>query len=98
MAWDTLPSGEVFNGPSELKKILADKKELFARTLSEKAFTYAIGRNVEFKDELYIQELIKNLIENDFNTEQFIIALTTSYPFRYRVNDGAEKFKILAKN
>jgi hypothetical protein len=98
VAWDTLPSGEVFNGPSELKKILATKKELFARTLSEKTFTYAIGRNVEFKDELYIQGLIKNLLENDFNTEQFIIALATSYPFRYKVNDGAEKFKILAKN
>lgn len=98
VAWDTLPSGEIFNGPSELKKILASKKELFARNLAEKAFTYAIGRNVEFKDELYIQELIKNLMENDFNTEQFIIALASSYPFRYKVNDGAEKFKILAKN
>jgi mono/diheme cytochrome c family protein len=98
VAWDTLPTGEVFNGPFELKKILATKKELFARTISEKIFTYAIGRNVEFKDELYIQALVKNLIENNFNSEQFIIALASSYPFRYKVNDTAEKFKMLAKN
>ncbi|MFD2202149.1 DUF1592 domain-containing protein [Shivajiella indica] len=98
VAWDTLPSGEIFNGPSELKKILANKKDLFARTIAEKTFTYAIGRNVEFKDELYIQALVKNLMDNNFNTEEFIIALVNSYPFRYKVNDGAEKFKMLAKN
>ncbi len=98
IAWDTLPSGEIFNGPAELKKILVTKNELFARRISEKTFTYAIGRNVEFKDELYIKELMKNLIKNDFNTEQFIIALAISHPFRYKVNDAAEKFKILANN
>ncbi|WP_304516447.1 DUF1592 domain-containing protein [Cecembia rubra] len=98
VAWDTLPSGEIFNGPGELKKILTNKKDLFARTISEKTFTYAIGRNVEFKDELYIQSLVKNLLDHNFNTEEFIIALVTSYPFRYKVNDGAEKFKMLAKN
>lgn len=97
IAWDTLSSGEVFNGPAELKKILATKKDLFARTISEKMFTYAIGRNVEFMDELYIQALVKNLLENNFNTEMFILELVNSYPFRYRVNDEAEKFKSLAK-
>jgi hypothetical protein len=98
IAWDTLPSGEIFNGPAELKKILVSKNDLFARTLTEKMFTYAIGRNVEFKDELYVQELIKNLQENNFNTEKFIIELTNSYPFRYKVNDTAEKFRVLTKN
>lgn len=98
IAWDTLSSGEIFNGPAELKKILISKDELFARNLSEKIFTYAIGRNVEFKDELYIQELVKNLQDNNFDTEEFILALVKSYPFRYKVNDSAEKFRILAKN
>jgi hypothetical protein len=98
VAWDTLPSGEIFNGPAELKKILFNKNDLFARTLTEKMFTYAIGRNVEFKDELYVQELIKNLLENNFNTEKFIVKLVNSYPFRYKINDSAEKFRVLTKN
>ncbi len=98
IAWDTLSTGEIFNGPAGLKKILVTKDDLFARNLAEKMFTYAIGRNVEFKDELYIQALVKNLLENDFDTEKFIVALVNSYPFRYKVNDNAEKFRILAKN
>ncbi|HSI76487.1 MAG TPA: DUF1592 domain-containing protein [Lunatimonas sp.] len=98
IAWDTLSTGEIFKGPAELKQILISKNELFARNFSEKIFTYAIGRNVEFKDELYIKELVENLLENDFNTEKFIIALVNSYPFRYKVNDESAKFRILASN
>ncbi len=97
VAWDTLSSGEVFRSPAELKGILMDKKELFARNLTEKIFTYAIGRRVEFKDELFVKELMDNLLENNFDTESFMVALISSYPFRYKVNDNAEKFRVLAK-
>jgi len=95
IAWDTLSSGEIFNGPGQLKEILVTKKELFARLLAEKMFTYAIGRKVDFTDELFMKGLTDNLLKNDFNTEEFILALTNSYPFRYRTNDTAEKFKLL---
>jgi hypothetical protein len=91
IAWDTLPSGEVFRGPMELKKILVTKENEFARTLSEKMFIYAIGRNVGFVDELYIQKLVKNLKDNRFNTEKFIIELVNLEPFRYKVNDKGER-------
>jgi hypothetical protein len=95
IAWDTLASGEVFNGPVELKEILMEKKESFARTLSEKMFTYAIGRSVEFVDEPTMQKMVENLLENNFHTEQLIIALVNSPPFRYKVNDFGQKFKVL---
>lgn len=98
IAWDTLPSGEVFHGPAQLKKILKTKEDLFARTLAEKMFTYAIGRNVGFVDELYMQKLVKNLLQNEFNTEKFIMELVNSDPFRFKVNDTAEKFKVASKN
>ena len=91
IAWDTLPSGEVFSGPRELKKILVTKENEFDKTLSEKMFIYAIGRNVGFVDELYIQKLVKNLKDNRFNTEKFIIELVNLEPFRYKVNDKGER-------
>ncbi len=94
IAWDTLASGEVFNGPVELKQILLTKEENFARILSEKIFTYAIGRSVEFVDEPTMQRMVKTLLENDFHTEQLILALVNSYPFRYKVNDFDQKLKL----
>lgn len=98
IAWDTLSSGEVFQGPAELKKILATKNSLFARVIAEKMFTYALGRNVEFTDEPYMEMLVKNLVHNEFNSEAFILELVTSYPFRYAINDKLEKYKVIAKN
>jgi hypothetical protein len=94
VAWDTLPSGEVFNGPEGLKKILLTMEDEFARTLSEKMFIYAIGRNVGFVDELFMQRLVKNLKVNRFDPEKFIIELVNLEPFRYKVNDKGEKFKV----
>ena len=98
ISWDTLSTGEAFNGPLELKKILATKKNLFARVIAEKMFMYALGRNVDFTDELYVQALVKNLIDHDFNTDDFILGLVTSYPFRYAINDKLEKYKSVTKN
>ena len=86
-----LASGEPFKGPVELKQILLDKKESFARNLSEKMFTYAIGRSVQFVDEPTLQNLQKSLMENNFNPERFIKELVNSYAFRYKMNDYSKK-------
>lgn len=95
IAWDTLASGETFNGPVELKKILLEKQENFARTLVERMFTYAIGRSIEFVDEPSMQHLSKTLLENNFNTTMLIQELVKAYPFRYRVNDYGRKLDVL---
>ena len=46
----TLPDGKSFKGPAELKAILKGKKDLFARCLTEKMLTYALGRGLEYYD------------------------------------------------
>ncbi|MEK6477947.1 DUF1592 domain-containing protein [Catalinimonas sp. 4WD22] len=95
IAWDTLASGEPFNGPVELKKILFEKQDNFARTISERMFTYAIGRSIEFVDEPTMQNLTKALIESNFNSTALIKELVNSYPFRYRTNDYGRKLDVL---
>ncbi len=86
-----LASGEPFEGPNELKQILVEKKATFARNLSEKMFTYATGRSIQFVDEPTLQKLQKNLLNNNFNPEYFIKELVNSYAFRYKVNDYSKK-------
>src|SRR4029077_16603508 len=39
-----LPDGTKFRGPVELRKILLSYPELFVTTVTEKLFTYALGR------------------------------------------------------
>ncbi len=46
----TLPDGEEFEGPVELRAILKGEREAFARTLTAKLLTYALGRGLERYD------------------------------------------------
>src|SRR5207302_1705473 len=52
-----LPSGQKFNGPAQLKTILMSRKNQFARCLSEKLLTYALGRGLEPADKCYVDAI-----------------------------------------
>ncbi|WP_339902587.1 DUF1592 domain-containing protein [uncultured Cyclobacterium sp.] len=86
-----LASGETFEGPGELKRLLMKEKEKFARNLSKKSLSFAIGRGTTFTDETAIRELSATLIENDFDPDVFMAALVQSYPFRMKIKDFQKK-------
>src|SRR5260370_5829800 len=46
----SLPGGQSFEGPAELKAILKTKVGEFSRCLAEKMLTYALGRGLETYD------------------------------------------------
>ncbi|RMG15978.1 MAG: DUF1585 domain-containing protein, partial [Bacteroidetes bacterium] len=82
-----MKSGEVFAGPAELRRILLNKRELFAKNFSRKMLSYALGRSIRFKDSPTIAHLQQTLLETDFNSTRFILELVSSYPFRYKKSD-----------
>src|SRR5262249_32962916 len=69
----TLASGEEFKGPAELKKLLAARKDLFARCLTEKMLTYALGRSLERDDRCTIDEIAKDLAKQDYRMSRLIL-------------------------
>lgn len=86
-----MATGETFNNPAELRAMLSNKKELFARNLTEKMMSFALGRSVLFSDESALRQLEACLLENNFNTEKFLMTLVNTYPFRYKINDSRPK-------
>ena len=79
-----LTTGEKFNGPSELKKLLLPRKEDFARTLTEKMMAYALGRGLEYFDQPSIRKICKALASNDYRSKTLVAGIVMSYPFQYR--------------
>jgi hypothetical protein len=78
-----LPNGEVFDGPVELTSILSRRKAEFNRCLTEKMFTYALGRGVEWFDKRAMDEIVAKLGKDDrFNT--LILGIIDSAPFQMR--------------
>lgn len=82
-----LSTGQKFAGPSELKQLLMAEKEKFARNLSTRFLSYAVGRSVLFTDEIAIRDLTENLLSNNFNPKDFISELVKSYSFRMKIKD-----------
>jgi mono/diheme cytochrome c family protein len=80
----TLPNGTAFSGPRELKAILKERMPAFARSLSEKMLTYAIGRGVEGHDRLVIRSLVNEMAANDYRIQSLIQGIVRSVPFQQR--------------
>jgi hypothetical protein len=79
-----LPPGRSFKGPAELKAILLDRKDLFARCLAEKMLTYALGRGVEHYDRPAIDGIAAALARNDYRFSTLVTEIARSFPFRMR--------------
>ncbi|MFI4873951.1 MAG: DUF1592 domain-containing protein [Blastopirellula sp. JB062] len=85
-----LPSGEKFTGPTELKKVLLDRKQEFARHLSRKVLGYALGRSLEDPDSCTIESLVSALENDDYHFQTLIEQVVLSTPFRYRQQTASQ--------
>ncbi len=76
-----LPSGEKFEDVSGLKKILVQRKDLFARMLIDRLLTYACGRRMEALDEATIERIVAELPKKLYGLRSLIEAVIMSEPF-----------------
>lgn len=83
-----LPGGVKFNGPLELLTILREKKDDFARCLTKKMMTYALGRGVEFYDRCAIDKITTHLAMNEYRMSELIMRIVTSEPFMMQRGDS----------
>jgi hypothetical protein len=87
----TLPDGRSFTGPKQLKAILKTRKDEFARCLSEKLLTYALGRGLEYYDRCAVDEIAQGLAKNDYRFSSLVHAIVHSDPFQLRRGKGGNK-------
>ncbi len=78
-----LVSGESFAGPDELRKILVNtKNEEFARCLTEKLLTYALGRGLESYDRCAVDQIVQALADHQYRFSTLISEVIKSVPFQ----------------
>jgi Protein of unknown function (DUF1592)/Protein of unknown function (DUF1588)/Protein of unknown function (DUF1585)/Protein of unknown function (DUF1587)/Protein of unknown function (DUF1595)/Ca-dependent carbohydrate-binding module xylan-binding/Planctomycete cytochrome C len=80
----TLPSGESFRGPAELKRILKTHTGQFTRCLTEKMLIYALGRGLEEYDRCAVDQIVKSLEADRYRFSTLILAIVKSDPFQKR--------------
>lgn len=79
-----LPSGEKFKGTAMLVEGLAERPDFFARTVSEKILTYALGRGVDHHDGAAVRQIVTDSAARNYRLRDLILGVTKSLPFTHR--------------
>jgi hypothetical protein len=79
-----LPDGRSFSGPAELTAILASEREAFAKALTSKMLTYALGRGLEPYDRRTVRMIARKLPDHDYRFSGLVLEIVNSLPFQMR--------------
>jgi hypothetical protein len=79
-----LPDGSEFAGVSGLEQALLRRPELFARTVTEKLLTFALGRGVEPYDAPAVRQIVADAKDENYRLARLIAGVVHSTPFQMR--------------
>jgi len=78
----SLPSGEAFHGPVELRQALVARKDEFIRHLTGKVLGYALGRGLQDGDSCTVQHIVDAVTKDNYRARTLIREAVLSLPFR----------------
>lgn len=85
-----LLSGETISGAADLARVLASRKEVFYRCLTEKLLTYTLGRGLEPADAVTVDRIVARLTAEGGKFSVLLAAIVDSPPFQTRRGDAGE--------
>jgi mono/diheme cytochrome c family protein len=83
-ATGTLPNGRSFKGPEELRVILSEDRDAFARAITSKLLTYALGRGLERYDAKTVKQIASRLPARQYRFSALVLEIVNSLPFQSR--------------
>ena len=87
----TLPGGHSFSTPAELKAILRTDRDTFARCITEKMLTYALGRGLERYDKPAVNLICSRLAASDYRFSRLVLEIVESMPFEMRHGEAPNR-------
>lgn len=80
----TLPGGKAFSGPQGLRQLLVQDSDEFARGTVEKLLTYALGRELDPRDQPTVRQILRSTQPGRYRFHDLVAAIVHSVPFRMR--------------
>ena len=77
-----LPGGRSFKDVTGLKKLLVERKDQFARVLTERLLAYACGRRIEPADRQEVNRIVAELARRGYGFRDLVELVTVSQAFR----------------
>ena len=76
------PDGTTIDGVRGVRKLVADRRELFVETFTAKMMTYALGRLVDYRDQPAIRKIAREAAAQDHRWSAIVGGIVRSTPFR----------------
>jgi hypothetical protein len=83
-----LVTGEEVNGPADLGRVLAARKAVFYRCVTEKLLTYALGRGLEAADAVTVDRITDRVTAANGKFSVLLAEVVASAPFQTRRGDS----------
>jgi hypothetical protein len=80
-----LVDGTVVKGPADLRAALLSRSEAFVTNATEKLFTYALGRPVQYFDMPTVRAVVHRAAQNDYRLSSLLLGVVSSDPFQMRM-------------
>jgi hypothetical protein len=88
-----LPDGRSFRTPAELKGLLKQDRDVFARALTEKLLIYALGRGLERYDRPTVAGIVAQLPAKDYRFSALVSGIVDSLPFQMKSGAATSKME-----
>jgi len=85
-----LPTGEEFQGTEQLVEILTKRDQEFARALTSRMLTFALGRGLQYYDRCAVDKIVEKLEQDNFRFHSLVKQIIFSDPFLKRRVVGEE--------
>ena len=80
--------GTKINGPKDLRNFVLSYSDQFARTVTEKLLTYALGRGVEYYDMPVVRSIVRDAEKDGHRFQTLILDVVKSAPFQMNRKPG----------
>jgi len=80
-----LVDGTIVKGPADLRAALLSRSDAFVTNVTEKLFTYALGRPVQYFDMPTVRAVVRRASQNDYRFSSLILGVVSSDAFQMRV-------------
>jgi hypothetical protein len=79
-----LPDGRKFEGAQGLESVLMAEPDAFARAMTEKMLTYALGRGLESYDRTTVNAIVAGMAKDGYRFSSLVLGIVNSLPFQQR--------------
>jgi hypothetical protein len=83
------PGGVKLEGLAGLRDMLMRRREEFARTVTRKLLSYALGRELEYYDQPAVRAIVRKAARDDYRWSSIVLGIVESPAFQMRARRDA---------